>query len=319
MRGTALDAVTAARGLAREGKQMWFVVDPAGITCICIAYGILIGSNAVVWNLGRWPGGPLGARICLAVYEAWFVLSIWAHLSCMLTDPGGVPRDLEVDENTKMCQKCNAPKPPRAHHCSTCKRCVLKMDHHCPWVNNCVGLRNQKFFLQFVLYVSLQCFAAMCGLVMHFSTMPLPQRRRRRRGFLAKTGMAEEQAMAAWHAEHGARHHARDEFDSQLGGCVLVFFAAIVCGLFTCLMFCDQISNITSDSTGIENLKGGGSTGGERPLRPYRESQKQEQKKAANATKGPWKELLQEVMGRGPSLGWLVPLPVRHNQVKSES
>ena len=37
------------------------------------------------------------------------------------------------------CPKCCSIKPERAHHCSVCQRCIRKMDHHCPWVNNCVG------------------------------------------------------------------------------------------------------------------------------------------------------------------------------------
>lgn len=33
-------------------------------------------------------------------------------------------------------------KPPRAHHCSTCQRCIRKMDHHCMWMNNCTSARK---------------------------------------------------------------------------------------------------------------------------------------------------------------------------------
>ena len=38
------------------------------------------------------------------------------------------------DRRYRTCRKCKVFKPPRAHHCSICQRCVLKMDHHCPWV-----------------------------------------------------------------------------------------------------------------------------------------------------------------------------------------
>lgn len=58
----------------------------------------------------------------------------------------------------RYCKKCNHPKPDRTHHCSTCRRCVLKMDHHCPWLATCVGLHNYKSFILFLVYTSLFCW-----------------------------------------------------------------------------------------------------------------------------------------------------------------
>ncbi|KAM7000545.1 palmitoyltransferase ZDHHC15B [Tautogolabrus adspersus] len=57
----------------------------------------------------------------------------------------------------RFCDRCQVLKPDRCHHCSVCETCVMKMDHHCPWVNNCVGFSNYKFFLLFLSYSMLYC------------------------------------------------------------------------------------------------------------------------------------------------------------------
>lgn len=57
----------------------------------------------------------------------------------------------------RMCGICNAPKPPRAHHCSACQRCFLKMDHHCVWLDNCVGYGNYKFFFCLLFWATFMC------------------------------------------------------------------------------------------------------------------------------------------------------------------
>lgn len=41
-------------------------------------------------------------------------------------------------ENYTFCHYCSKPKSPRTHHCRSCGKCILDMDHHCPFVSvNC--------------------------------------------------------------------------------------------------------------------------------------------------------------------------------------
>jgi hypothetical protein len=57
----------------------------------------------------------------------------------------------------RFCKWCQKYKPDRCHHCRICKQCVLKMDHHCPWIMNCVGFRNHKYFFLLVIYAVTTC------------------------------------------------------------------------------------------------------------------------------------------------------------------
>lgn len=104
--------------------------------------------------------GPLN----VILFNTIVFLLAMAHLKAVFCDPGHVPlprtrldfSDLHAnkkyfqsddEEEWTVCSRCETFRPPRAHHCRICKRCIRRMDHHCPWIN----VRHKKLY-------ALTCF-----------------------------------------------------------------------------------------------------------------------------------------------------------------
>ena len=55
-----------------------------------------------------------------------------------------------IYDTKKICLECVRRKPKRSYHCQICKTCIEQYDHHCTWINNCVGKHNIGRFIAFL-------------------------------------------------------------------------------------------------------------------------------------------------------------------------
>jgi palmitoyltransferase ZDHHC9/14/18 len=95
-------------------------------------------------------------------------------------EAGADPNSAPEWERFKYCETCNVWRPPRAKHCAYCNVCVLKFDHHCHWTGNCIGVRNYRHFLSFLivacalsLYIGSFCVAKLVSLARHSSAVSI--------------------------------------------------------------------------------------------------------------------------------------------------
>mmetsp|Transcript_162649 Transcript_162649/g.395151 ORF Transcript_162649/g.395151 Transcript_162649/m.395151 type:complete len:331 (+) Transcript_162649:176-1168(+) len=120
-------------------------------------------------------GWRFRSQIEFGIFNFLFILFLMCYAKSILTHPGEVPNNKQWEytyESDKMphsvrekkksgdrrhCKWCGKYKPDRCHHCRVCKTCILKMDHHCPWIYNCVGFRNHKYFFLLLVYAAIDC------------------------------------------------------------------------------------------------------------------------------------------------------------------
>lgn len=96
----------------------------------------------------------------LGLFVLLSLLAMYNYVMTIMVGPGVLPRNWQPlhrreAQFLQFCKKCDGFKAPRSQHCHQCGRCVKKMDHHCPWINQCVGWSNQAYFVFFLFFYML--------------------------------------------------------------------------------------------------------------------------------------------------------------------
>ncbi|KAJ0000065.1 hypothetical protein NQD34_011907 [Periophthalmus magnuspinnatus] len=225
---------------AYSAPGMWFIKDACGIVGAIITWLLVFYAEFVVLFVMLLPARNLTYSIVNGLlFNSLAFLALASHVRAMCTDPGAVPKgnatkeyieslQLKPGQVVYKCPKCCSIKPDRAHHCSVCKRCVRKMDHHCPWVNNCVGENNQKYFVLFTMYIALISLHTLIMVVFHF----------------------------LYCFEDDWSKCSSFSPPATVILLILLCFEGLLFLIFTSVMFGTQVHSICTDETGIERLKG---------------------------------------------------------------
>ncbi|CAK9034099.1 Palmitoyltransferase ZDHHC20-A (Acyltransferase ZDHHC20-A) (Zinc finger DHHC domain-containing protein 20-A) [Durusdinium trenchii] len=154
--GTDVVGIWGLQPLATAGIMSWAPVVYLQSTILWIV---------VVYNLTHFIGSvdlsvemdlPFPLQVTyLVLVTLWFS----SFLRVLCTRPGK-PKDFESEmlspkprpNNQVFCVFCQSQKPQRCRHCTKCGACVLRMDHHCPWLRQCIGFGNYKYFVAFITY-----------------------------------------------------------------------------------------------------------------------------------------------------------------------
>lgn len=110
--------------------------------------------------------GPFAVISCGIVLLLFFFLSTCRNPG-YLKSPKKVKFSelLEQFDPVSLCPDCEIIRTKRSRHCAICGKCVERFDHHCPWVNNCVGAQNHTYFIWFLISIILTLVSTITCLI----------------------------------------------------------------------------------------------------------------------------------------------------------
>ncbi|KAL7720132.1 Palmitoyltransferase [Entamoeba marina] len=172
--------------MKRSSVRFQSVFFPTIALVLIVALGIIALIFEIVPN-----GLTFTTIVCVLISFFPYILMCITFYKIVMISPGETPQlyipnvpekeleyakqryDISVMKDQKLidmlyparyCGICKQFRPPRSYHCKKCGVCILKRDHHCPWIGQCVGYFNHKYFIQFLFYATISLFV---GVIWH--------------------------------------------------------------------------------------------------------------------------------------------------------
>lgn len=163
--------------LSSDVASQKYILRASSRTSCGFAWGVIISSTWAYFKfvspvLGNvfWDGMVAGTVACIIWTLLRSMQTPAQSLYCDGNDHGDtlVNKILEsppildtsgraVGITFRLCPSCLVDKSLTATHCSQCDHCAVGLDHHCPFVNNCVGKGNRRVFVFFTLFAGFGC------------------------------------------------------------------------------------------------------------------------------------------------------------------
>ncbi|KAM4735083.1 palmitoyltransferase ZDHHC11 isoform 2-T2 [Anableps anableps] len=128
-----------------------------------ITFGIYIPLLPWPWN-----------GVSYAISGISFLLHFFTNIATVTIDPADASVRAKKNYSTPLplfdrakhahiiqdlhCYLCDVKVGPKVKHCGVCNKCVEGFDHHCKWLNTCVGQRNYWWFFVALISAILAIF-----------------------------------------------------------------------------------------------------------------------------------------------------------------
>lgn len=115
---------------------------------------LLVLSELLLYYLLWQKSSQLFCIIGAMINIVHMIVYIWLFIS----NPGVVIRNAKEGEIACPHCKCVRNKECKQKHCKECDACFEGLDHHCPWVSKCVGVKNVSLFRSFLVLTMFVLF-----------------------------------------------------------------------------------------------------------------------------------------------------------------